>query len=389
MKIITINKIKQLVKDVTESDNPCVTIYVDTAKRWRNSGEAKIEFKNKLDKAKELLEDREMRGPIAGKLLRKSSVLLDEDSFWKDRREGFALFAFRKGKEYVTDMIDLPFSPESSAYVGELPYLKPLIPALSEKMEFFLLAISQNSVKLYKGSGDKISQITDTIVPKDIGAALSHDDPEKSMQHEESKPATGKGAGSDAVFHGHGSFKDSYKENVTRYLQKIDRKMAEEFKNETAPLVVACVEWLFPIYKDNNSYQNLCGEFLAGNPDRKKQKQLLDGASKLVKKENEKARQDAIAQFNDQFSTDRVTTDLESIVRASFQGRVDILFLDPYNDKYGHYIVNEDLVEIDTGDVELLNYCAVHTILNDGKVFAMTDRQKKQNNSLVAAILRF
>ena len=63
-----------------------------------------------------------------------------------------------------------------------------------------------------------------------------------------------------------GGVTDDTKENLLKYFRLIDRGLHDLFEDERAPLVLAGVEYLFPIYREANTYPRLIEEGIPGNP---------------------------------------------------------------------------------------------------------------------------
>jgi len=92
----------------------------------------------------------------------------------------------------------------------------------------------------------------------------------------------GKGGHHPAKFHGQGVGIDEAKEDILRYFQHIDRGLHALLKDETAPLMLAGVEYLFPLYQEANTYPHLLEQGITGNPDKLKAETLREKAWDIV-----------------------------------------------------------------------------------------------------------
>jgi Bacterial archaeo-eukaryotic release factor family 7 len=145
-------------------------------------------------------------------------------------------------------------------------HLKPLLPLLAGDGRFYVLALSQNEVRLLGASRYSTDEVKlGDDVPESLADALKLDEPEKQLQFHTGSSGDG-GAGRSAVFHGHGA-KDDSKDNILRYFRKIDRGLRDVLKGQEAPLVVAGVDYLLPIYREANTYSGLVEEGTTGNPE--------------------------------------------------------------------------------------------------------------------------
>jgi hypothetical protein len=90
-----------------------------------------------------------LRTPQVMELLAPATRLLEDNlAFWQHQRDGLALFLARD-----TSMVyRLPVSFAEQAVVGSRFYIRPLLPLLSGDGTFYLLALSQNHVRLWRGS---------------------------------------------------------------------------------------------------------------------------------------------------------------------------------------------------------------------------------------------
>jgi hypothetical protein len=137
---------------------------------------------------------------------------------------------------------------------------------------YYLLAVSQELVRLYKVSNGAAERVRSLILPLNIYSALWMDEQERSMQH---KTITQHGAGAGSMYHGFGDIKDHKKSRLRRFLNVIDRRVNKIIKDKNIPLIIACDKSLFPIYKRVSDYPQLEERFVRGNPDNLKRAELV------------------------------------------------------------------------------------------------------------------
>ena len=103
--------------------------------------------------------------------------------------------------------------------------------------------------------------------------------------------------------------------------------MWQQLQHEHVPLIFAGVDYLFPMYKEANTYQNLADEPITGNPDRISESSLHQAALAIVRR--------AAKRKNSRCSTNIANLQAQDILpripERSFseagKGRVDTLFL--------------------------------------------------------------
>jgi len=194
------------------------------------------------------------------------------------------------------------------------------------------------------------------------------------------------------MFHGQGAPDNDEKGTLLRYFQKLDKGVQELLANEQAPLVLAAVDYLLPIYQEANSYPYLVQEGIEGNPDELGEKELHEKAWAIVRPRFLQEREEAVRRFKQVANTDRASDNLAEIVPAAYYGRVETLFVVPDHSQWGTFdpATNEVHLYQDTmpGGQDLLDLAATHSLLNDGNIYAVGPERMPTDASL-AALFRY
>ena len=222
--------------------------------------------------------------------------------------DGLAVFFSGEGARQYS----LPFNFDELVVVADRFHLKPMLPLLSGDGRFYVLALSQNQVRLLQGTRYSVDELDPDGIPQSLEEALRLDTPEKQIQWP-ARPQGGTGK-SGPVFHGHGGGPDDPKENIFHYLRQVDKGLHDLIGNDNAPLVLAAVEYLFPIYKEANTYAHLLEQGIPGNPEGLTAQQLHAQAWTVIEPHFQKAQQDAASQYDRLAGTGRTSKDLEAIV---------------------------------------------------------------------------
>jgi hypothetical protein len=163
-------------------------------------------------------------------------------------------------------------------------------------------------------------------------------------------------------------------------------------KEEQAPLVMAGVDYLLPIYQEANSYPFLEQEGIVGNPESLSAAELHQDSWAIVKAHFEREQEAGAARYRDLSLIKQASNDLEEIIPAATQGRVDTLFVAGGVQCWGVYDVENRKVLVhsgmEPGDEDLLDLATIHTLLNRGKVFAVSP-EKVPHHALLAAVFRY
>jgi hypothetical protein len=278
--------------------------------------------------------------------------------------------------------------------IGANFHIKPLLPLLSQNGQFYILALSMNEIRLFLGARDTINKVELGEIPTTMQDALAMDDPEKHVDFHTGAGSSGREGKRQAVFHGHGSKQSDEKTNILRYFQHIDQGLNDLLEEKDIPMVLAGVDYLLPIYHKANTYQALLEKSLEGNPEELSEKKLHKLAWNLVEpifKEEQKRMLEQFKQMHGQ-QNDRVSNDLKTVVKAANFGQVETLFVPLGVQRWGRYDSKQNKVILEKKPTleneDLLDFAAMHTLFNSGKVYAIQP-DKLPGDGELAAILRY
>jgi len=376
---------RELKRLTATRQGPCVTIYMPTHSATRDGQQDALRLKNLVGQAECSLIDQGMRGPDAKKLLAPVRDLPAEPGFWEKRARGLAVFL----SDGIFDRFRVPLELDETVIVNRRFQVKPLLPLLSTNDQFFLLAISQNRVRFFEGRRFSIREVTVEGMPDNMEHALNIDSAERGSQvHSAMRGDLGKQA---AVFHGHGGEREVAKDDLARYFRMIDAALHRELRDQHAPLVLAGVQYLLPIYREVSSYAHIAADELPGNPDHLNEQELHRRAWPLVEANVGNARQEATAKYRQLAGTGKTANDVRQIVPAAHQGQVETLFVDRSSHEWGLYDPATGEVQLRSPrqpeDDDLLDYAAVQTLLHRGSVYAVAPDQSP--SPPIAAVFRY
>lgn len=359
---------------------PCVSVFMPTHAAGPEAQQNPIRLRNLLKSAEERLVARGMRAPEARAFLGAAERLLGDSAFWRQQDDGLALFQSTEGLRSFR----LPIPFESLAVVGERPHVGPLLPLFTGTGRFYLLALSQNRVRLFQAGRQAIRELQLEDVPSSLAEALRFDEVQKETQLR--SPA---GAAGPVVGHGH---EIDEKDRILRYFQQVSRGLHDHLREERLPLVLAAVNYLMPIYREANTYPNLMSEGILGNPDEASAEDLFRRGKAIVAPYFQQAQADALARFQERAGTGGTASSIEEIVPAAAQGRVDILLTASGKHLWGHFDPASHAVQRHEApgpdSEELIDAAVVHTLLSGGTAFALAP-EAMPADSAVAAVLRY
>jgi len=385
MDIIGRKNLRELIE---EGDGRHVSIFMPTHRTGQETQQGPIRLKNLLVEAEERLQAAGLRTPEVAKLLEPAFKLVEDSLFWQKQSDGLAIFASSKMARHYR----LPLDFDELVVVADRFHIKPLLQLLSGDGRFYILAISQDQVRLLEGTRYTVDELDLEDAPKSLADALRFDDPEQRLQfHTASGPSGGRGS-RQAIFYGLGAPSDDEKDNILRYFQKLDAGVQDLLAGERAPLVLAGVDYLLPIYQEANGYASLVDEGVVGNPDDLSAKELHRQAWAIVQPRFAEERKEALSLFRQLAETDRASDELEKVIPAAHHGRVDTLFVTLDHQQWGTFDPATNEVDVhqdaEAGDNDLLDTAAVQTLLNGGTVYAV-QREQMPAETYLAAVLRY
>lgn len=364
-----------------------VSLYMPTHRAGPETQQDPIRFKNLLQKAEEgLLRSGLRAGEVKG-LLEPAQDLLQDALFWRYQGDGLAVFCSQEFFRFYC----VPEGFKELVVVTDRFHIKPLLHLFTGDGRFYLLALSQNQVRLFQGTRHSASEVDlPEAVPRDISDALRYDAPEKQLQFHTGAPR-GKG-GRIAIFHGQGVGTDDVRKNLLRYCRQIDRGLHDILRQEQVPLVLAGVEYLLPIYKEANTYVHLLEEGISGSPEGTKAEELGRRAWAIVGPYFRQEQQKAAAQYRQFQSTRRTSKSVREVVPAAYHGRVETLFVAVGLQQWGTFDPQTRKVRLHQkpkpGDQDLLDLAGVQVLLHGGSVYAV-EPESVPDGPPIAALFRF
>lgn len=378
----------QVLKLAEEHSPLCVSIFISTHRAGKATleGEDKIKLKNQLKEVKEKLEKQELSDKEIEKLVKPIQDLVDDGEFWRHQSDGLAIFLSKNMFQKYT----VPVRFEEFNYLSNEFYLKPLMPLFNGDVLFYLLTLKMDKVKLYEGTRYRIAEvITPEEVPSRLEDVVGYDYEQKNLQFRSEQQGNMKAA----MYHGSGEGKAEELNETKRYFRAVNDgivKMLHDDQNP--PLVACCQDFHFPIYKEVNSYKNLYSEHISGNPEDKDINQLHEEAWDLLQPYFSKTKKEKLDLYSEYIGTGKASADVNIIIRAAIEGRVDSLFVQNGAEIFGEYNADsmEAVVEETDTHMSLLNLIVVKVFEKGGSIYIMEEEEMPDDNhKKVNAVFRY
>jgi hypothetical protein len=385
MDILNRTDLQELIE---QTGDRCISLYMPTHPIGSEQQQNPIRLRNLLARLKKELSESGLRRPdIEGVMQPAEELLLDRD-FWQHQGAGLAIFlSVNFSRTYR-----LPTRFEELLVIAKHFHIKPLLTLLSTEGKFYILAINLNGIRLFSATRDTINEVELTGIRASMEEALWMDEPERNLNMHTATSSSGRGAGT-GIFHGQG-IRDEDKTNILRFFHYFDQELNTLLMDKSILMIPAGVDYLVPLYREANTYNNLLQEALIGAPEKLPLKELHQRAWQIMEPIFRERQHQAIEQFNELNGqqSDLVTSDLSVAVKAARFGQVGTLFVPLGIQKWGRYDPENNTVvqepEHTPESEDLLDLAALHTILNRGQVYAVQPEELPDNGD-VAAILRY
>jgi hypothetical protein len=364
-------------------DAPCVSIYMPAHRTGPETRQDPIRFKNQLQQATRLLEQRDVRGTALRNLLGPAEKWLKDTHFWQHQGDGLAVFLTPQTQWRFR----LPREFDEQVRVNNHFHVNPLLPLLQADGTFYVLAVSQNSCRLLSGTRDAVQELQEADLPADLRSAIGWwRESQLNLHSMEARPQT-RGGDETAMYHGHEQ--ETHEADLAAYFRKIDAGVTAALEGERAPLVFAGVEYLFPIYRQVNRYPGLCEQAVGGSPDEASAAQLHRRAWEVVEPIFRRREEAALESFSQYKAQQRGTDDVATVFAAARSGLVETLMIPLREELPGRYDEPTGEVELTTeGDTEdLYDRAVLMTLQSSGEVLAV-DADRLPEQSRILALLR-
>lgn len=366
---------KKQVLDLTEAaTTPAISIYIPTSRLGTDVQQGRIKLRNLLEQAEKLLVKQGMRHTLAIDFLAAARELDANMDFWNHRCDSVALFI----GPTLLRAFHLPFTTPEFLSVGTSYYVRPLLPVLNQCDSYFALALEKNSVRLLRFEGGKCEQEKVEDLPISYEKYFSLDYSEKQQRTHSAGPL---GRAGSVISHGAGDKGTDEKDRLHRFCVAIARAVEHHLADSKQFLVLAGTEEIQDAYRSISKYHYLLPNGIDSSPKMLQAEELGRLASKIVEEHTDKARRAAMEHYREIAGTGLTSQQIEEVVPAAMQGKVDVLFTVP----------DENIWNTPDGEPlgdELLNSAAIATIQSRGTVYPV-DVEDLALTGPVGAIYRY
>lgn len=304
-----------------------ISIFLPTARYGPEVTQGSIRLKRLVGEARERGADAGLSPSELDERLAPVEARIGDETFWNHQKDGLALFVGPDGVEEYR----VPVSFDELVTAGERFDLRPIVPAVSRGRSFYILALSQKKVRLLEASIAAAQEIPLDDVPTSLEDAVGHDWAEESLQFRAGH--TGGPGGQNATYHGHGDSGDR-KDEIRKFLHLVDRGLGDHLEDRSAPIVVAAVDYLIPMFRQLSKL-NVVEEGVEGSPDRLSVDELHEKAIDVVRPHLERKDRELLNRLEETLHTEKAVAGLDDVLRTGTEARIATLFLNPHASIWG------------------------------------------------------
>jgi len=381
----TVEHFPELLEDRT---GPCVSIYLPTGRRFPESQQDVVRFRNLLRQAESSLTD-VMGAADLQAFMVPLHALADSDRFWAHALDGVAVFLHADFYKVYKLQRTVP----ERAIVADSFHIKPLLRVLQSADRFQLLAITRDHVRLFQGNRDAVDEVVlHAAVPRTLIDALGA---EVTAAHTafNSVGQLGHGGAQIAMHAGSGSRKDEIEKDTARFFRVVDRAIIEHHaKHAGLPMVLAALPEHHALFREVSHNTLLLPEAIAGNPDAFSPEELRQKAWEIVEPRYTARLQGFMDEYGAGLPRGLASDALSEVAMAALGGRVRTLLVDDDRVVPGH--VNRTTAHVshgalaDTHVEDVLDDLA-EIVLRMGGDVVMVPRDRMPSITGIAAIYRF
>lgn len=288
----------------------CVSIYLPTTPSSRDAEADRIARDNLIGEAEAQLQaaaaDRDARLRVRD-VVEGLAEIVDDDAFWRAQANSLAIF----GTADHVLTFRLANHLGATVEVADRFHVKPLLRAVTLRHEAFVLAISQDAVRLVEVTADlppatiKVSEMPGDLADAVGRGSLDSRSPRGRLQGSEGK-----------------------KVRLGQYARAVDQALRAFLAGRDEPLILAATSPLDDIVRSHFSYPHLAAGTILGNPDDTSDHELARAARDILTG----LHVHEVAAFAELFEArtraQRTTTDVAHAARAATHGAVAAIAVD-------------------------------------------------------------
>ncbi len=284
-----------------------VSLYLPATPHGQHSDATRIQLGNMLKDALAQLDssgfDKRRRAGIEDAV----QALRDDDDFWQMQAHSLAVLVTPDSLRTYR----LATQVKQLVAVSDRFHLTPLLRALGFSQHAYVLALSENAVRLVEVFADvPPAEVKVSGLPKSAAAAAQRSSINNLGQNTRIANAEGQ-----TVL-------------LRQFARKVDAALRPILTGREIPLILAATDPLAAIYRNLNSAPSLLADGITASPDRMTDAELAAACRPLLDAQYAAEIEAAMELHASRAVGGRATTDIAQAARAASQGAVELLLVD-------------------------------------------------------------
>ncbi|MFJ9364980.1 hypothetical protein ACIRRA_11245 [Nocardia sp. NPDC101769] len=342
----------------------CVSVYTPTEADTPTPDKNRLAFENQVKEVLDRVTDKQARIALTDAF----ADLVDDEDYWRFQSRTLAVHATPESMRTYR----LPNRLEPSATLGDRFNIKPLLRAVTFPQTAFVLALSENAVRLVEVAAEGPAvEVAVAGLPTDLNKYLD-------------LPPLGRSP------HGRLQGSEGRKVRVRQFCRAVDQALRPVLAGHDIPLILAAAEPTDSLYRSVDSYPLLLAEGIPGNPEHLTDGDLAARARQLLDRHYAAELANVRSEFEKRRGDGRGVIDLSDIARAATYGIVHTLFVDIDASVPGA-VTDDGALTAATADGEtpgVLDEISRRVLLSNGRVLAVR-ADDIPDGAHAAAILRY
>ncbi|HAS72932.1 MAG TPA: hypothetical protein DCS67_02175 [Clostridiales bacterium UBA8960] len=369
---------------IVDKVGPVVSLYQPTHRSFPENKQDLIVFKNLIQVIEKSLEELP-NSDLKAAILKPLHALKEDKEFWNHTSDGMAVFA--SSSQCIVYKLNNPVN--ELAIVANSFHIKPILKAFQSIENYLLLGLSRENFSLYKGNRYGFENIKiDAEIPRTLSEVLGSQKTDSHLTH-----GSYNGTGGPAMYHGHGDAQQEIDKDTEKYFRYVDAFVLDHYSKAMKwPLILVSLTEHHSLFKALSSNPYLIEEGIKKSIDSLDLNEIQDKATVIIETINAEKYKVLKESFANAEADAMGSVDLEEIVKAAFESRVDTVYIE--EDKIIPGKIDYETGKIKYGDIDHPNYddvlddLAEMVLSNGGNAFVLTE-DKMPCTTGIAAIYRY
>ncbi|KUO57351.1 MAG: hypothetical protein APF80_00210 [Alphaproteobacteria bacterium BRH_c36] len=356
---------------------PRISIYLPTHPTFPDCEQDPIRLSKALNEVAQQLSEVGWRDNAIASLTHEAAARGKDHPFWRYQDEGLAVFI----EEGATQWVKLPASVMELSVVAPRYHIRPLIRPLRDHGVFHVLKVSLDEARFFNGTADGLREIQLDDMPTSAAEVRERTKLSANVGYHARDRGSQVGGADAPKYAALGESPEDYEDVILdQYTQRIAKAVDAHLSSSTSPLVLVALPRMMGRLKSHIDYVGATEDAIAQDPqsldDTDLHDRALEIASPVLTADRERLRAQLQAAANGG-TAKPYSENLEDILRAAEDGRVEAVFLSLDHVVWGIYDTNYRIIRIDHDsgpeNEDLLNLAALRTLAGGGEVRTLPD----------------